>query len=278
MAKKRHWGRWPKQAKEELNGISGLAGVGGTVIGIGGLTLLAGPAALVCAVLGGTITVGAVGYALVKAVPPRLKSPEDLVGQTVPLKELESVLPIRTLSIIGPTQAGKTTLRNRLAFKSGPVSRTQEMTAYITSLQTAPPTYLAVLDGGGEKFPQQFNLVEVCDCLCIVIDHNRSDSDSTISQKRVEEHQFFLEQIVNQLNHANVKPKLWVQFLINKHDLWKSATAQQLASFDSFYQDQVKEWRKANRGQTVDSRPHSNEDADDIAEFMNLLKQTTQSK
>jgi hypothetical protein len=131
-----------------------------------------------------------------------------------------------------------------------------------------------VLDGGGEKFPQQFNLAEICDCMCIVIDHNKSDSDSTISAERLEQHRFFLEQIVNQLNHANVKPKLWVHFLINKHDLWQSATAQQLAHFVTFYQERIKEWQNANRAETVDGRPHSNEDANDIAEFMNLLKQT----
>lgn len=154
MSQKRLWGRWPARFSDKLNGISGLAGLGGAAIGVAGWSVLAGTAAFAMTGLGIAITVGTVALAAVKAIPPRLKSPEDLNGCTVSIGELDqSSTRLPVLSIIGPTQTGKTTLRHRLAFSPAPLTRTQQITAYVTSLPMSPPRYVAVLDGGGERFP-----------------------------------------------------------------------------------------------------------------------------
>jgi hypothetical protein len=122
MALKRRWAQWPSRIAEELNGVSGVAGVGGGIMGIGSWTLLGGNMALMLAATGTVITIGAFGYAIYKAVPPLMKRPEDLVGRNVSLDELKDIFPrITSLAIIGPTQAGKTTLKHRLSFDVAPL-------------------------------------------------------------------------------------------------------------------------------------------------------------
>jgi hypothetical protein len=273
MAQKRRWVQWPSRIAEELNGVSGVAGVGGGIIGIASWTLLGGNMALMLAATGTVITIGAFGYAIYKAVPPLMKRPEDLVGCNVSLDELKNIFPkITSLAIIGPTQAGKTTLKHRLSFDIASPTRTQQASAYVTSLQTTPPKYIAILDGGGERYPQQFKLAEICEYLCIVIDHNISDTDPAVDESRLHDHEAFLKQIRHHLDESNAPTKQWILFLANKHDLWKCAAPEQRVNFDRFCKNEIEKWKQGRFANTVDLYEHSNDIPNDIARFMTLLK------
>src|SRR5712672_897833 len=161
MARKRRWRSMPGRLSENLNGVSGVAGLGGAAFGVASWTLLAGTVAATLSGVGVVITAGAVGYAAWKAIPPQLKPAADLVGATLPLRELQGVAgDIGVISIIGPTQVGKTTLRNCLAIDTAKATRTQEVGACVVALQTVPPSYVAILDGGGEQLAQQFRIAE----------------------------------------------------------------------------------------------------------------------
>lgn len=278
MPFQRRWSQWPKRVANELNGVSGVAGVGGAAVGIASWSLLAGTAAFALSGAGAIITVGAFGYALVKAIPPAIRRPEDLVGKTITLNELANISPrIKALSIIGLTMAGKTTLKDRLSFAVSTATRTQETSAYIASLQTTPITYFAILDGGGEKYAQQFKLSEICDCLCIVIDHSASDADTAVDSRRLLDHEAFLMQVRHYLDESAVGPKLWIQLLINKCDLWSRASSADKAALDKFYTDELARWRQGSRAKVIDLRLHSNDNPADIAYFVNLLKKTALS-
>jgi hypothetical protein len=245
---------------------------------VASLSALAGTAAIALTGVGALIAVGAFGYAIVKALPPRMRLADDLVGQTISTGELANIFPaIRTLAIIGPTRAGKTTLKNRLSFDPKPASRTQHVSAYVMSLQTSPPTHIAILDAGGESFPQQFKLAELCQYLCIVIDHNISDTDTTIRPSRLSDHTSFLRQIRHHLDEVNATQKLWIHFLLNKHDLWTLEPPERRQLLVAFCSNEVEQWRQGNRAKVVDSRPHSNDDPTDVAEFMALLKRSAAS-
>ena len=112
MAAKRRWKQWPGRTFQELNGLSGIAGLGGIAIGAGGLTFLAGAAAVALTGVGAVIVVGAVSAAIAKGMPPLLKRPEELVGEIVDISDLSNVSPaIIKLSIIGPSQTGKDDLK-----------------------------------------------------------------------------------------------------------------------------------------------------------------------
>jgi hypothetical protein len=273
VAAKRQWMEWPGRAAQELNGVSGVAGLGGIAISAGGLAILTGTAALALTGAGGVIVAAAVGYALVKGMPPPRRNPQDLVGHVVEIDELKNVSPAPlTLAIIGPEQAGKTTLRNRLLFDSSLLERTQRISAFIVSLQTTPPKYYAILDGGGEVLAQQFKIAGICDCLCVVIDHNKSDSDVVIDPDRLSQHETFLTQVRHYLDELGAQKKLWVRFLINKHDLWGLDASERQTRLNTICKAEVEKWRLGNRAKKIDFRLHSNKDPHDVASFMDLLK------
>jgi hypothetical protein len=270
----RRWSQWPSRTVRELNGVSGVAGVGGVAVGAGGLTFLVGGVALAFAGVGAIMVTGAIGYAIYKAVPPPTRKPEELVGRKIDLDELTDVAPaIRRLSIVGISQAGKTTLRTRLAVDPSSHGRTQRMTAQVISLQTAPASYIAILDGGGERYPQQFKITEMCDYLCIVVDHNVSDSDTSINTARLAEHRAFLAQVRHHLDQVGRGPIPIVHFLLNKHDLWISAPAKKQHELLRFCADELQKWRDRKNAGDATYKAHSNEKPDDVAAFMSLLKQ-----
>ena len=177
-----------------------------------------------------------------------------------------------TLSIIGPTKAGKTTLRSRLAFEFSPNTRTQRVSALVVSLQVSPPKYLAIIDGGGEVYAQQFKLAEICDRLCIVLDHNSSDSDPQIDQSRLADQAKFLAQIRHHLDEYKAGPKQWVHLLMNKRDLWEALDSSQSDILDRFCHEEAEKWRHAKHAETIEARRHSNNKPDDIAGFVAMLK------
>ena len=244
-------------------------------MGVAGFTPLAGTAAPLLMGVGASVAVAAFGYAVYKAIPPVLRRPEDAVGETIDISELDDIYPpLLRLAIVGPTKAGKTTLKNRLGFQKKPDQRTQSVTAYILFVPATPPKYVAILDGGGERLPQQFRISELAHCLCLVLDHNESDSETALVRERLNDHTEFLTQIRYQLNDANCTRKRWIEILINKRDLWEKAPPEEKADFESFCKKEIEKWSSGGFAETVASNRHSNEIGDDIARFMSQIVTT----
>jgi hypothetical protein len=273
MAGRRRWGTWLGRTAQELNVVSGVAGVGGTIASIASWTVFSGVTAVVLSGGGAAIALGAFGYAVWKATPPVMKRPEELVGRPIPLNELADVWPrIPTIAIVGPSMAGKTTLKSRLSFRPTPHERTQTVTAYVISLPTSPQRYVALLDGGGEQFAQQFRIAEPAEYLCVVADHNSSDTDSAIDQRRVDAHAEFFRQIRGHLVESNSTGKERIEILVNKRDLWQSAPKDQRDAFERFWTAEERQWKDGRFGKIVALKAHSNEIPDDIAKFAQILQ------
>ncbi len=275
MLNARRWTKWPGRAVGELNTVSGVAGLGGSVISLAGWSFTTGVMATGLTYGGALIVLLSLGTALVRSIPPAIKKPEDLVGKTISLAEIGNISPpVMTLAVVGPSMVGKTTLKDRLSFTDSANIRTQDTSAYIASFQTAPPTYIAILDGGGERFSHQFKLAEQCQCLCVVIDHNASDSDIEIDAQRLEKHREFSRQIRQYLDDGSVARKIWVRLLINKHDLWGTLSVEKQKIISDFYTEELAYWRQGNRAASIEALVFSNEDASDVAKFVEKLKQT----
>ncbi len=275
---RRNWRSWPGRIAEELNGVGGVSGIGGAILGAAGLTFFAGPTAIALATFGGIWFIGSAGYAVYQAVPPVRWRPEDRVGQIIPLSDLQNAHPaIPTLAILGLGQAGKTTLRNRLSFDAGRVDRTQSITAYIASLPTTPPKYLAILDGGGERWAQQFKIAEISDYVCIVVDHSISDDDVRVNDERVAAHAEFLKQVRHHLDESAAQKKGWVKLLLNKRDLWERASADEQARLIELGVSELEKWRQG-RAQSATSARFSNERPNDVAELMTFFRQSVESR
>lgn len=275
MPNTRRWMKWPGRAAEELNSVSGVAGLGGSVVGLAGWSLAAGGLATALTYGGALIVIASVGVAIVRSLPSVIKRPEDLVGKTISLAEVDDISPqIMTLAVVGPSMVGKTTLKDRLSFADSANIRTQDTSAYIASFQTSPPTHIAILDGGGERFSHQFKLAEQCQCLCVVVDHNSSDSDAELDLQRLDRHREFSRQIRQHLDDASAIRKTWVRILVNKHDLWGTLSMDKQKVISDFYTEELVFWRQGNRAASIEVLVFSNEDASDVARFVEKLKQT----
>lgn len=274
----RNWKSWRKRTADELNGIAGVTGIGGTLMGAAGLTVFAGTAAASALSGGGAlIAVGTVLYAAWKAIPPILMQPEQLVRQSIQLTELDQVYPpLRKLALLGPTAVGKTTLKQALSLESIGRTQTQTITAQIISVPLTPPKYLAVLDGAGEWNTQQFRIAEAADYLCLILDHNLSHTDSALSRTRLTEIDHLFGQLRNHLIQAGLPRKRWIEILINKRDLWQTASQQDQNEFRAFYEDQLQKWKNSNFADSVTMHHHSNERIEDISRFMSLLQTSIQ--
>jgi len=269
MVGKRRWLTWPAKFVAELNSTSGLAGAGGAVLAVlafGGLTAASGPLAVVVGGLGILLTAGAAVASGTKSFPPRLVNPTDIVGEDKAIGQLDSLEPrVFAVGIVGPSEAGKSTLASQILHKPKPRGshRTQGVHCYIAALQTAPVMYIAMIDGPGDKFAAQFEVVEHSHIVLVALDHSDSGGVAT-EAPRIAEHRRFQKQLRDYLV-ARSKTMEWVHLLMNKRDLWERGPHQDLLDFLKVETD---EWTKSNLSRRVTSAVHSNESAYDITELL----------
>ncbi|NDW47050.1 GTPase domain-containing protein [Ruegeria sp. PrR005] len=272
MGARRRWKEFPVRLKKELEGTSAIVGVGGFGLGAAGWGILAPPFTFIVVGVGGVITLAALGYAGYRAIPPKLVDPSALVGSELDLDELENrVQKIGKVSIIGRSQAGKTTLKNRLKFNVEKTVRTEELEATVIALPTAPVQFVAILDGDGTKYRQQLAMAEACDFLIIILDHNSSDEENSFDEGRCAKHSEFLEQVSNSISKYRSERLRKILFLWNKRDLWQRSDAQNLKRFEEFTASVFKKWSESNFSETVMQRTHSNEDASDVSFVMSAI-------
>jgi hypothetical protein len=256
---KRSWKQYPKNLKDELNGFSGLAGTGGLFGAIA--SAFAAPASIASVATGAAALVGvaAFGIAAYRAIPPAHLDPKDLTGNSVALPILASIFPkISTVGIVGISQAGKTTLRHALMHQNAPPTRTQHGKAFIMALQSTPQKYIALLDGAGEQYAQQFEIAALADIVVILLDHNDTSTDIRLKQKRIQAHVAFLTQVKHHLIHNGIAKKKAVIFLKNKSDLWCRAPAGEKKNFEDFCENESQKWLGVLADNVVKEN-HSNE-------------------
>ncbi|MBC3911398.1 50S ribosome-binding GTPase [Undibacterium sp. NL8W] len=259
---------------EEFNTVSGVVTAASALFAVGTWSLMSGTYATFLASGGAVIAVVAVISAGYRSFPAPLRQIEDIVGKMVDLRDLSNIHPTPSiLAIVGVSMSGKTTLRNCLAHVISDQARTQTVTAQILALQTAPPTFIALLDGGGERYAQQFDLVAKCDHLCIVIDHNTSSDEAGVLQERLDQHAEFLKQVRHFFDQKELPSKKSIQLLVNKKDLWKLAEKSDIKILDQFCERELGYWKQGLKSNNITMQHHSNEEPADIARFTKYLKE-----
>lgn len=266
----RRWGKWPREFSSELNSASGAMGIAG--LALSAVAVVATPAIAPFVLAAGGITVvGSLGWAAVRSIPKRLERPENLIGRRLLISDLESVepRPVR-MGVVGPTMAGKTTLLDHVRQHPADGNRTEEVYAVIVALPLAPPSYVALLDGAGAEYVQQFKVGETADLLVVVLDHNQANDNEAVDQIRLNLHDGFLDQLRSYLKQRPAGAIRQMHFLLNKQDLWSKGIGE--AALKRWFSHQVDEWRRSGVANKVTSGCHSNRDASSVTAFIQLLK------
>lgn len=260
---KRRWTTWPKRfgnALTETSGIISIAGVGISAVG----ATVAAPALFI---FGGITISLAVLYAGYRGIPPKLKSGSELVGLTIPIEELDEIdHPILKLGIVGSTQSGKTTFLQQALQRPAGTTRTNKVYASVVALQTTPTKYIALIDGDGDQFAQQFQVAEHADFLLIYLDHNLGDISVAKSKERIEEHDRFMKQLESHIKKRHITR---IHVVLNKRDLWeKSKNAVELKAWFEAHVDHLKQ---VSNTDGITSDIHSNLNATDIGKVLSLI-------
>jgi hypothetical protein len=276
MSRRRHWHKWLKRFIQELNSTSGLASLGGlilTVIAFIGWTASSSFLSAFLGISGIFIAVVAIMIPAWKAIPPKLWNAADLVGQRLTLDKIESVdPPLLKLGVVGSSQVGKSTLVSRVLHQIPPSQRTDIVHGYVAALNTNPLQFLAMLDGPGQVFANQFQIATPADILCIIIDHNLSDNETSIEETRIQEHIKFQQQLRGYLKEQSKKP-VWIHLLLNKQDLWENNSLDKCERLKQLLKDEAKAWKDSNLVSTVTFAEHSNGRPDEITSLISHLQQ-----
>ena len=146
------------------------------------------------------------------------------------------------------------------------------MSAQIAALQTEPIKYIALLDGNGEEYSDQFKVALYANVLILLVDHNPSDSSPDIDRKRVKESADTQTRIRYHIQTEKGRDSIQSLYvLINKRDLWEQNPESIQAEFLASVSEVVAAWESSNLVTKVEVLRHSNFKPDDIAVLRNKL-------
>ena len=260
----RRWKEWPKRFCSALNSTGGVVGA----VGLGLSALGATVSAPIVLTFGGVTLGGALIYAVWQGIPPNCYSAPYHVGRSFRLEDLPQFYPpLLKLGIVGISKSGKSTFLQHARQQRPTDTRTNKICAVVITLQTTPPSFVALLDGDGQQLSQQFVIAANCDFLLVFLDHNEGDSAVAKSKERVEEHERFLQQLAFHLKERSHLRN--IHFLLNKRDLWeRSRSAEELRAW---LENHVTAWRNTSLAETITSDSHSNTFAEDITKVLSKI-------
>lgn len=269
----RRWGQWPGgflAAFRDTSGVVGAAGVMAAAAGAFGAVPLAVGAFGAAAVVGSALWAGA------KSFPRLLEHPSTLLGKRVDTSRLGRIdPPPLKIGVIGPTLAGKTTLLDHASLRAPRGERTDNLYAVIVALQTSPQRYVALIDGAGAVYSQQFRVAEHADLLVIIVDHNRSSSEPAVDDERLAAHQEFVNQLIGHLKeqleqHPSQRPKR-IHVLLNKSDLWRGSPGE--GQLVKWFRDLTSGLAATGWASQFSSAHHSNRDVASVGDFGRFLSE-----
>jgi hypothetical protein len=259
---------WPR-FQEQANVAAGIVGLGAVAIAVAGL-VVEGTVRTVLIVLGAGIVSIMVAVGVFRARPPKELTPSDVAGKDLPLADLPSIYPrVPAVGVIGVGGVGKSTLKSRLLqLPAAKKEYTQNVTFHVSPLLHNHQTYVALLDGRGEWYDQQFDIAAQADILLILLDHNDIDSTDP-NPDRLTAQRDFGTQVRGFLNNREIRKKV-VHLLLNKSDLWQKADGAKQEEIRSFFAEQVEGWRDAF-GRAVTEAEHSNDFPEDTANLIEVI-------
>jgi hypothetical protein len=275
MKSSRNWKQYSNSIGKELNNTAGYAWVGTgllSVLSLCGATAFSSVAAAAVSGVGLVIAGGALVKAAWNAIPPKLRSPDDLVGVRLTIKQADEIAgQLKRMSVVGPTKAGKSTLVKAILSQVFPEERTSGLHAYVVVLPTSPVNYFIMLDGAGGEFSDQFEISRHSDIIIIIYDHDEGDDTEYLDQGRLAFMARFSDQLIGFMNNHKEKKTAWVHLLLNKRDLWERMEQRDERALLAFFAGEETKWKSAKVAASVTSERHSNLESEDIGILIRQL-------
>lgn len=260
---KRQWSTFFPSVKSHLTATNAIVGIIGVLISATGASM----SAQNLLISGIIIVVLTFLYAIFRSIPPKLKSASDFVGRNISIDELQNISPtMLKVGIVGSTQSGKTTFLQEILQQVPEPIRTNNVYASVVALQTTPPKYVALLDGDGDQFSQQFEVAENADFLLIFLDHSLGSKNIEKSTDRIKEHDVFIKQLISHIKKGRIKR---AHVLLNKRDLWESTD--DAYTLEQWFNTHIERLRQLGCIENVKHELHSNLISSDVSKIMRLI-------
>lgn len=264
---KRQLKDWPRRINDQINATSGILGLGSAGIAGTGIFLAVPAVTALGAALVGTVVV----VCLIRSFPERMRHPEEFLGGKIHELRLIDTIdppPVR-IGFLGASGAGKSTAVAHLGASPTPENvRTDNPYASIIVLPAGPVKYICFIDAAGQKYSQQFRVLDESEHVFVFLDHASNGQETEIQKDRIAEHENFLEQIHGHFRDHNTRLK-GIHFILNKRDTWEQGShPNELAHwFDGI----VNRWSVIPTI-SVSSAFHSNFITSDNSKFIAMLR------
>lgn len=140
------------------------------------------------------------------------------------------------IAIVGEADTGKTTtIENLLEIRHKNTS-TLENKIYVANISNSSYKYIGFLDGPGQSPAAQNDLAILSDIVVVMVDHNSSPVNTSLSQARLTDHKAYLRTLISRIKRDKISLKK-VFLLANKHDLWRKLSEEELVAFRAFVSD-----------------------------------------
>jgi hypothetical protein len=261
---KRNLYTWPSRLNHKIERTSGTAGLIlaiGTVVGFYVKENIFG-------IINAVLLLSLIAYLAWDSFPPKMKLAQDCLGIQMSLKQLGEIHPpLLKLAVIGASQTGKSTFLSSTQHAASP-ERTNNVYAEILAIAGNPPKYIALLDGDGSEYIQQFDILREADIIFVFTDHNSQSNSADISESRLSEQDRFIKQIQSVIKNRSSLPA--IHFLLNKRDLWERGPhAEKLALWHA---EHAERWSSGNFSSEFSSSHHSNRNTEDTSLKMAIIK------
>lgn len=202
------------------------------------------------------------------ARPDKVTKIDKYKDKHIPIMEINQIHPLPfKIGVVGCSSSGKTTFLNKVNFNREQLNRTNEIYAApfkLPSRLSKDGCNLVVVDGDGKNQSQQFDIMNHVDFLVVFFDHNESNTDASVVDARLEEHEKFMEQMLFHIKKC--KQLKYVHLVFNKHDLWGNSS--EIAKLQTFFEKKSTELRRFGTFHFSSSFKHSNNESDCIAEVL----------
>lgn len=172
--------------------------------------------------------------------------------------EIKNINLFKKVVIIGLSNVGKSTLINSFFGKKFADNRTQAIECIVKIHKNQ---LFCIIDISGEQITQAFQTIKQADFIIFIADHSDSNQFKRIIQSRKEETKKYINQIKQHIIGNSDKIDVPSLFLINKKDLWETATKTQVDSLKQDYKIIFNDWKNSF------SSSHSN--TTELIEFSN---------
>ncbi|CAI1920179.1 Uncharacterised protein [Serratia fonticola] len=164
------------------------------------------------------------------------------------LNRFKDVIPI--IAILGLSKTGKTTLIDSIFYKKPLNQRTQNIGGRLKNIEDN--RNVLFYDMSGESNIQINDVMQYADCIIFMLDHNESNCETSIDEKRINANIKLIEDLCSSYNEKEYRKKIPTLFLINKFDL-----SREYDLYEMFYKKEINNWKHVF-GSTLEHMPYSN--------------------